>query len=178
MYSIGIRYLIPALFVMFALFEGGVGYYTGIRDAVELTKQEALQEFQVDMARQQETIEMLLRSDHLGTLRLYIASLATSEAHLISLYVNQDQEVLSSTNLSLVGMQLSEIANALVPLDIEAINSIRKGEHSHVSYGDKEHEYIVTGYLEICYSGKGYYLRGNGCGLFIQKQDIAKRILI
>lgn len=176
MYNISIRYFIPALFALFALFEGGVAYYSGIRDAIELTKREALQEFRVDMTRQQEVIEMLLRSDRLGTLRLYIASMATNEEHLISLYVNSHGKVVSATDLSLVGTAVSDLRRVVADFDEAEVEQARKGNQGVFSYGEGKSENTLIGYFEICENERGFSAQDVGCGFFFHTREVTQKI--
>ena len=173
MYFIGIRYLIPLLFALFAILEGVLSYYTGIKDAVELTKESTLQEFRVDLTRIQGIIEILSNSDNLGTLRLYIASMAISEGHQLSLYVDSKGTVVSSTDLSLVGVKFNKL-----PYFIESdlAQKIAKNKMGVVSFEDGERENILRGYIGVCDLGRGYTTRNSKCGFFYHEFDISLKV--
>ena len=173
MYSIGIRYLIPLLFALFAILEGLLSYYTGIKDAVELTKESTLQEFRADLTRTQGILETLLSSDNLGTLRLYIASMATSEGHQLSLYVDSNDRVVSSTNLSMIGKKFSQLPYFIEGGRVHVSDNNKMNPGSFGSNGNKN---SLKGSIEICNRDLGAVAQIGECGFFYHEFDISSKI--
>lgn len=93
-----IRYTIPALIGIMALFSISIGYLASRNQMRLLEESEIRSFFKERLARSQENLELLLREEHFASIKHYMASFSINKHNLLTILVDEDGIVLGSTD--------------------------------------------------------------------------------
>jgi PAS domain S-box-containing protein len=171
MNTIKLKFIIPLFLVVFALIAGSVNYTMAINDRIDFVKKTQFSGFKSELSSIQETAEILLRTHNVGALRLYIASLATNDAHEITLMTDGKGIVLASTRLALVGREWKDLASIV---DSSKVAGIRRSEKNATISRPAQDETVIEGYVRVC-DGNLATIKtaGDHCGFLYHQIDIS-----
>lgn len=174
MYNLGIKYIVPVALAIFAMVAGTANYISAKHDTLIVVEEQAIVEFKSEMSSIQEAVEILLRTQNIGALSLYIASLATQNEHRVTLFANAENKVVSSTRLAYVGRDWRRLDLAI---DAAAVEHVLTQTRSLVDLDDRVKDAVVIrGYMRIC-DGELGALVSSDCGFLFHEIDISKNIM-
>ncbi len=165
-HTLPLRYLIPALLLLFSVMTLVAGFISGRTEMTETVRSQVEKYFVQQLHLSQHILEQMLHSDNYGVIKPYISAFGMVRSNRLAVLVGDDGLVVASTQLKLIGQPWQSLGDAT---DQGFLHSIKEGTEKQISHLDEQH--LILGYIKVCGNEGVVGVRRQHCGFLYHAKD-------